>query len=231
MALTRRELAEAIEARIHSGRSFGRHPVWLEIAAGKPSREQLKIFAAQFFLQVVEFPRAVSALHTNCPHPEERRKLAENLYEEETGSISGSASHPELFLRFSRALGLTDDEMWRGRPLPGTAALIDWFELSSRNRPFVEGAAAITLAAEGQVVGKFGPFARHLERHYGLSPEQVSFWDVHEQADADHSDVGDHIVMRFATSDDVQRAVLDAIDHSLAMWWQFFDDIGRAMSR
>jgi pyrroloquinoline quinone (PQQ) biosynthesis protein C len=72
----------------------------------------------QFFLQVREFPRAVSALHARCPTASER----------------------------------------------------------------IEGAAAITLAAEGQVPGAFGPFARALEKHYGLSREQVAFWDVHAKA-------------------------------------------------
>lgn len=225
MPLTPTELTDRISARITDGRSFGRHPLWLQICAGELARERLQVFARQFFLQVIEFPRAVSALHTNCPYPDERLRLAENLYEEETGLLSGSAGHPELFLRFSRALGIDDAQMWKGKPLPGTAALIDWFELSSRNRSFVEGAAAITLAAEGQVVGNFGPFARALQDHYALDVEAVSFWDVHEIADVEHSAVGDHIVMRFATDDALQAQVLDAVDHSLAMWWQFFDGI------
>ena len=60
-------------ARIQARRTFGGHPLWLEIADGKLDREQLKLFAVQFFLQVREFPRAVSAMHANCPFSEERR--------------------------------------------------------------------------------------------------------------------------------------------------------------
>ena len=54
--------------------------------------------------------------------------------------------------------------------------------------------------------GAFGPFARALEKHYGLSREQVAFWDMHEIADREHSDVGDHAVIRHADSADAQRA-------------------------
>ena len=43
-------------ARIEARRTFGGHPLWLELADGKLSREQLKLFAVQFFLQVREFP-------------------------------------------------------------------------------------------------------------------------------------------------------------------------------
>ena len=113
-------------ARIQARRTFGNHPLWLAIADGKPSREQLKRFAVQFFLQVREFPRAVSAMHANCPFPKERMELAESVYEEETGRLSGcNQPHPELFIRFGEALGLQRAEMVEGRPLPATRALID----------------------------------------------------------------------------------------------------------
>jgi pyrroloquinoline-quinone synthase len=221
------ELAAMIAAR----RSFGGHPLWHAIAAGRVSRPGLQLFAQQFFLQVREFPRAVSALHSNCPFPDVRRQLAESVYEEETGRISGcNLPHPELFLVFGRALGLARESLTQARPLPGTAALIDWFELSSKQRSFIEGAAAINLAAEGQVPGAFGPFARALEKHYGLAREAVAFWDVHEIADRDHSEIGDHIVVRFADTNEIREQARSAVAHSLDMWWQFFDGMERAIA-
>ncbi len=217
-------------ARIQARRTFGSHPLWHAIADGKLSREQLRLFAVQFFLQVREFPRAVSAMHANCPFPEERKELAESVYEEETGRLSGcNLPHPELFIRFGEALGLRRAELVEGRPLPATRSLIDWFELSTKQRSFIEAAAAINLAAEGQVPGAFGPMARRLQANYELSREAVEFWDVHEVADAEHSDVGDHIVVRHATDAAIQARVRDALQHSLDAWWQFFDGIQTAL--
>ena len=217
-------------ARIEARRTFGGHPLWHAIADGKLSREQMKLFAVQFFLKVREFPRAVSAMHANCPFADERMALAESVYEEETGRISGSyRPHPEIFISFGEALGLSRIELTEGRPLPATRALIDWFELSTKQRSFIEAAAAISLAAEGQVPGAFGPFARRLQQHYGLSREAVEFWDVHEIADAEHSAVGDHIVVRHATDAATQARVRDALQHSLDAWWQFFDGIQAAI--
>src|SRR5260370_34841991 len=184
-----------LRAMIDAGRAFGRHPLWPRIAEGRLPRSALGPFAVQFFLQVREFPRAVSALHSSCPDIGERIELAESLYEEETGRISGcNVSHPELFIRFGAGLGLARGELLAAQPFPGTAALIAWFESATKEHSFIEGAAAITLAAEGPVPGAFAPFARALERHYGLTREQVAFWDIHEEADRDHSDIGDHIV-------------------------------------
>ena len=127
------------------------------------------------------------------------------------------------------AVGLAREEMTEGRPLPATRALIDWFELSTKQRSFIEAAAAINLAAEGQVPGAFGPMARRLQENYGLSREAVEFWDIHEMADAEHSDVGDHIVVHHATDAATQARVRDALQHSLDAWWQFFDGIQAAI--
>jgi len=218
------EIFEKVKAQ----RSFGRHPFWLQIADGKVSQEGMCIFATQFYLQVREFPRAVSALHSRCNDADERVKLAESLYEEETGKISGSAPHPELFIRLGLGLGLDRQDMIHGKPLPSTAALTDWFELSTKDRSFAEGVGAINVAAEGQVPGNFGPFARALERSYGLSREQVAFFDVHEIADRDHSNVGDHILSHMDLSDGERAGIWGAVERSLDLWWQFFDGIERA---
>jgi pyrroloquinoline-quinone synthase len=229
--LDARSFGASLRERIHARRSFGGHPLWHRIAEGGVDPAGLKQFAVQFFLQVREFPRAVSALHTACPYAEERRMLAESIYEEETGLISGcNLPHPELFIRFGEALGLPRDDLVAGEPLPDTAALIDWFLNATRGRTFLEGAAAINLAAEGQVPGAFGPLARALEKHYGLSKEAVSFWDVHEIADQEHSDVGDHIVVQFADTSELQQKVAQAVEISLDRWWGFFDGIESAIS-
>src|SRR6185369_3598449 len=170
--LAPKDFIRDLVARIKARRTFGGHPLWLELADGKLSRAQLKRFAVQFFLQVREFPRGISAMHANCPFPKERIALAESIYEEETGRISGcNLPHPEVFIRFGEALGLARKEMVDGQPLPATRALIDWFELATKQRSFIEAAAAMNLAAEGQVPGAFGPMARRLQETYGLSRE------------------------------------------------------------
>jgi pyrroloquinoline quinone (PQQ) biosynthesis protein C len=43
--------------------------------------------------------------------------------------------------------------------------------------------------------------------------------------EADHSDVGDHIVIRHAQSEEAQDGIRRAVGTSLGMWWQFFDGI------
>jgi hypothetical protein len=58
-----------------------------------------------------------------------------------------------------------------------------------------------------RVPGAFGPFARALECHYGCTRAQVAFWHVHEQAAREHGAIADHIVVRLASTGDLQEAV------------------------
>src|SRR5499427_9881300 len=218
MAAANESFVKDLFAMVKERRSFGRHPLWRRIGEGKVASDGMKTFAAQFFLQVREFPRAVSALHSRCYDATERLKLAESLYEEETGKISGSAPHPELFIRFGTGLGMKREDLTEATPLPSTASLIDWFELSTKDRSFAEGVGAINVAAEGQVVTNFGPFARALEKHYGLNREQVAFFDVHELADRDHSDVGDNILSHLTLGDLEREKIRDAVNRSLDLW-------------
>jgi len=230
MALSTERFAAELTREIHARRSFGGHPFWRRIERGEVSRPGLATFAKQFYLQVYEFPRAVSALHSRCEDAHERVHLAESLYEEETGKISGvNKPHPHVFLDFCAALGLAADEVTQTRPLPGTAALIHWFEYATKILPFIEGVAATNLAAEGQVAGAFEPFARALEKHYTVPRSAVAFFDVHEVADRDHSDVG--AVIKHAATDDAQAGVRRAVSTSLDMWWQFFDGIAAEADR
>ena len=104
MIESRPAFAESLLKTIRAGRSFGVHPLWRKIQDGHVPLPALRGFAGQFFLQVVEFPRAVSALHTRGTDRHERVKLAESLYEEETGKLSGTKPHPQLFLDFCAGL-------------------------------------------------------------------------------------------------------------------------------
>ena len=170
-------------------------------------------------------------MHANCPFPTERMELAESVYEEETGRISGcNQPHPELFIRFGEAVGLTRAEMVEGRPLardPRADRLVravDQAALVHRG-----GGRDQPAPPRARCPGAFGPMARRLQQNYGLSREAVEFWDIHEMADAEHSDVGDNIVVRHATDAATQARVRDALQHSLDAWWQFFDGIQAAI--
>src|SRR5438552_11054457 len=71
------------------------------------SRTQLLVhFRHEYLVYVRDFPVLLArALGIVPPVDAVRRALAENLYEEQTGGLSRTAPHPELFLRMMQGLG------------------------------------------------------------------------------------------------------------------------------
>src|SRR5207253_1952608 len=121
-----KDLYEVVAAR-HSKD----HPMIGMIERGELSHDQLLGFAVQFYqLFPKVFPKPIAALYARCPDdPDIEKHLLENLIEEGTGQVSGSASHRDLYLEFGRVLGMTPEALDAAEPLPETAALLNWREV------------------------------------------------------------------------------------------------------
>ena len=74
-------------------------------------------------------------------HPDVRRMLAANIYEEDTGGLSFGRSHPELFHEMMQGLGFDIAAFQRAKLLPASAAYRAWLERATAHRDWVIGAA------------------------------------------------------------------------------------------
>src|ERR1051326_5535097 len=119
------------------GRHSKDHPLMGMIEHGELTREQLLGFAVQFYqLFPKVFPKPIAALYSRCPDdPDIEKHLLENLVEEGTGQVSGSASHRDLYVEFGKVLGLSPAALNAAEPLPETAALLNWREVLFTQRP------------------------------------------------------------------------------------------------
>jgi pyrroloquinoline-quinone synthase len=176
----------AIDAAIEQ-RSMLSHPFYQAWEAGTLSRDALKEYAKQYFHHVEAFPRAVSAVHANCPDAKGRRLLAENLAEEE-GLGDGKDDHASLWLEFAGALGADEADV-RGVDVNAeTHVLIDAFRALSR-RSYASGLAAL-YAYESQLPAIARTKIKGLVERYDLDEARaLRFFEVHEIADVEHSDV------------------------------------------
>src|SRR5262245_34928444 len=176
----------AIDAAIEQ-RSMLRHPFYQAWEAGTLSRDSLKEYAKQYFHHVEAFPRAVSAVHANCPDAKGRRLLAENLAEEE-GLGEGKDDHASLWLQFAGSLGAGEGEVRSVDINAETQVLIDAFRRLAR-RSYASGIAAL-YAYESQLPAIARTKIRGLVERYDLDePRALRFFQVHEAADVEHSDV------------------------------------------
>ena len=176
----------AIDAAIEK-RSMLSHPFYQAWEAGALTQEALREYAKQYFHHVEAFPRAVSAVHANCPDARGRKLLAENLAEEE-GLGEGKDDHASLWLGFAEALG-ADEAQVRGVVVNAeTQHLIDTFRALTR-RSYASGLAAL-YAYESQLPEIARTKIKGLVERYDITaPRALKFFEVHEVADVEHSDV------------------------------------------
>ena len=99
--------------------SLLKHPFYQAWTAGTLTADRLRNYAVQYYRHVAAFPRYLSGLHSRCEDLETRQLLLENLVDEERGRDN----HPELWLQFAEALGLTREKVLDAPPLPAADRL------------------------------------------------------------------------------------------------------------
>lgn len=220
------------------------HWAWEHFAAGRLTKEQLKIhFQQEYVVYVRDFPVFLSRIHGKNPPPSVRRMLAENIYEEDTGGLSLGKSHPELFLAMMEGLGFKAQDFERGRPLPASRAYRAWLDKMSHHPQWVMGAATLTIFVEGSVKDRKeilepskpkgaedieAVIQNHpLVRHHGLSPDCMDLIRAHQLVEAGHRhDAYDMVVNYTPTS--LQRSVLANLKKSLSLWLTYRDAVAKA---
>src|SRR5213594_2655496 len=88
---------------------------------GELTRAQLGAWAAQHHQYVSQFPRWCATVYGQCPDPDARDFLLENIIEEESGT-----KHVDLLIRFAEACGVSRAEVESKPQLPTTRALTAW---------------------------------------------------------------------------------------------------------
>lgn len=208
------ELKQLIQGKKYSG-----HSLIQGLTQGEYARENLKRWAIQKYFQVDQHIRAFGAIYANCPDSRVRRLLVENLIDEETDLRCGSDSHAMLCRRFAKALGATDEEIADSRPIPEVDDYVEWVIDFCKNASFVEGLAALSLAGESQVPDAMRAAVRGLKAHYGLSDEDIEFFIVHIAGDEEHGGVAEELVRQYATTDETQARVREAVSTFCDKWW------------
>lgn len=100
-------------------------PLLRAMAAGELSRDELRVFAAQYFQLVDSLPRFVSTVHSvTRSHPQIRRTLLNLLVPLELKPPSIA----DLWLQTCAALGLFSDSIRSSEPNTATRVCLDDFE-------------------------------------------------------------------------------------------------------
>ncbi len=219
------------------------HWAWAHLSGPEATRSQLRVHYEQEYLTYVrDFPRLLGRIHGGCPIPEVRRLLAQNIYEEETGGLSRTGPHPELFLRMMEGLRFNPARFDRALLLASSRAYRRWLDEATTSPPWIVGAAVMTLFVEGSVNERreltegnghaqsrgFDPGSDMLVRYHGVPPEALALKRAHALVEGDHRKAAWNIVESHARTRSAREAVTRAMRRSLRLWLAYRDGVARA---
>lgn len=220
------------------------HWAWPVFGGSTATPEQLRIhFQQEYGVYVRDFPVFLSRIHARCPEAEVRRDLAENLYEEETGGLSGTGPHPDLFLYMMEGLGFERAGFRDVGLLPASQRYRQWLDEATMQADWVVAAAVIAIFVEGSVhdrreisrpadAGDSSEDAllrdNPLVKYHRLDPRYLKLKRAHAKVEGGHRQAAWRMVLEHAGETSVQRECTQALERSLELWLAYRDAVAGA---
>jgi hypothetical protein len=213
---------------------------------GLTRRQHLEHFRHEYLVYVRDFPVLLArALGGTPPIDDVRCALAENLYEEQTGGLSRTAPHPQLFLRMMAGLGFAAGDFADDDAVLHEAArrYRDLLRERASQAPWQAGVALLTIFVEGSVNERAeleGAYVRRqgseavsehpLVKHYGCPPEAMELTRAHGQVEGAHrADAWRIVLEHVPEGSEVARSVLATLDEALEAWLAYRDGVADRM--
>jgi hypothetical protein len=216
------------------------HWAWPAFTSGMVPKQLLHVHLEQEYgVYVRDFPLLIGRAYVQCPIPEVRRELAENLYEEETGGLVAGRPHPELFLEYPRGLGMDLRRFEQVALLPSAATFRALLDDGTMERGWEIAAALTTIFLEGTSSerGELDPHAAKrpaprlsehpLVKHYGLPLEHLALTKAHRQVEGDHRAAAWRVMLDFVP-ETKRVSVLGFMEDALSAWQNYRDDVAYA---
>ena len=220
------------------------HWAWPWFAEGRlPLPRLLPHFQQEWDVYVRDFPQLLARVMGQSDTPQDARAmLAANIYEEQTGGLSGTTSHPELFLRMMEGCGFSRSDFARVRRLPAADAYRMFLDEISLLDRWVVGAAVLTIFVEGSVnerreLQKTSPESdaeieaaiRHhpLVRIHRVDPKFLELQRVHKKVEGGHRLDAWKMVLDH-TPATLEDHVVQTVEMALERWLAYRDDVARA---
>ncbi len=208
-----------LEERVQSHGVFD-HPVLVNMADGRYSRDFIKFFLCQFSRHVRVFTAALSALLGNAPDFKSRFVLFDNLYEE-MGRGDYRKGHFMLYLSMLDSMGVSDQELQSLPPLCSITLLNDSLFYAVTQKPFNVGLAWLGLGGELTIPNNFPYIVEALKKFYSDSSVDWSFFDRHGGRDQMHSDDANTVLALYMTEEDretIEAEVWKSLAARKAVW-------------
>ncbi len=216
------------------------HWSWPLFQNGQVALKRLHIHLEQEYATVIrDFPVLLGRVYVQCPKPEVRAELAENIYEEETGGLVAGAPHPTLFLDFPRGLGMDLERFKDIEFLPAARRYRTHIDKMTLEEGWELGAAVTTLFIEGNRFERalfdenappqptLSAQEHPLVKHYDLPVDCLRLTQAHGKVEGEHRQAAWRILLDHMDSAHY-GAVLDAMEDTLQAWLAYRQEVALA---
>ncbi len=187
------------------------------------TREQLQIFARNYFVFCREFIPTLAGLIFNMPMKEEdiRLELVKTLYSE-MGYGNKKAVHLNLLKKFTDALGLNSEELMTASACPKIQA----FNEGLRDL-FVKSDYRVALGAEFAIEIIAAPEFTYLypgvKKYKEFSDLDIIFFKFHLEEEQLHGDWLTEAVKNLLKTDEEKKLVWQGAHEAVALWGQMWE--------
>jgi pyrroloquinoline-quinone synthase len=217
---------------IHTFRHLAEmHPLWnhkfmVKCRAGQLTFSEVRCLAVGMYQFCREFNRILAGILSCCPEPGAQLVILENLYDE-MGEGDPHRSHPALFRRFTRELGIDDETLETLPTAPETQGMIETYLSLPHQYGYLAAMGAVCFASEGIVNILYAQLERGIKGVAPFSKDSLIFFDLHIDLDGNHAAKLEAIVeTQIQTSEEAKR-VQRAIGATMNARVRFFDGIER----
>ena len=227
MVLSVELFLQRLEAEVRSHPAL-HHPFLRRFAQGGLRRIQLWAFGLQHYQLVRVFTAYLEALFQIIPDAEVREWIHRVLEDEYARPHAYDRSHPALYRKFLRALGLSEEDWDRAEALPETQAFITHhIELTSLLH-FLVGLGAVGPGHEWAIPTMFTYLMEGL-RKVGVEEKPLEYFTLHMAQDLEHGRLLRMAMARYAEAPENQQRIVDGAGASLGARAPFWDGLYRAV--
>ncbi|HZQ73241.1 MAG TPA: iron-containing redox enzyme family protein [Burkholderiales bacterium] len=205
------------------------------------TRGRARMFALQHRLNTRQRNSVLKLkVATNCPDWELRMRIIGACSEEVIADHAhgGGRAHWQILEDLGVRIGIPRKKIRDAEPLPSTQLCWAAWDGLMASRHWLEGLVANTCAERLNVpgygsgelrrLGWFGVERRRWGRLFGLSEDELEFFELHTEADIAHSDMGWKSVEKFARRLRMEDAAVAACERNLHVWQHYLDGIAAA---
>jgi pyrroloquinoline quinone (PQQ) biosynthesis protein C len=188
------------------------HPWFRGIIEHRWTREQIVLGEVQHYLRVRTNPIFFGYIAINAVQ-EKNYALMDVVLDNFMEELGGERTHVDIMLQFLDEAGISREEADRADAAPGTLASIEMIAGGCQRRSALEGLSLLAFVEDqhGGANGVAAHVYKEMIGYYGFTPRAAETYQLHAEQDEGHGGRQIDAIRQFATDDETQEKVRQAV--------------------